>query len=90
MILCTVDFTPFSAPNHRYFLHKLHLVNYIYFCLISVTNFLLACIYPRKTTDERGKKMNIEFQDKIKINISPKFIIAISGLITVLHEAGII
>ncbi|QDD86845.1 hypothetical protein FORC087_053 (plasmid) [Bacillus cereus] len=23
--------TPFSAPNPRYFLHKLHFVNYLYF-----------------------------------------------------------
>jgi len=36
---------PFSAPNHRYFLHKLHLVNYLYFSSFFIWRTFLNFVY---------------------------------------------
>lgn len=83
----------FSTPNHRYFLHKLHLVNYLYFHP-RVENSFLICIYLRKEKNKRRRNMRLKIKlpngFKSDLYISPEFISAIGMLVTTLHLAGII
>lgn len=60
---------PLSAPNRRYFLHKLHLVNYIYFCSLFLWKTPFRFVY---THDRKNSKKNFIFS---KIHSTRSYII---------------